>query len=392
MFFVLPEALALPEYTLQFKTNRCTTCHSGPVGGGHRNVTGKAFGPKSAPLQSFSQQDLFGIDWRALVYTPIKKKWEDLKESRNGMAVMAILPSVSVPFKSTDSGQEWRFVYSHNIGGFSNPVSDFRDAYLRVKLYDDYRIYPQFITMGRFSAPFGLLTDEHRTYVRQQTRNTWNDREMGLLFSGDWSPALHYDLAFVGGKQGSAGTRFDTGQLLKWGGILNIRYMALWGWIAGVSGSYHNNEKNSSAVSAYQMLSIGSITNDWLPGVLIAEAVMGYKTNHRLASFFSDTKQYAKEVEDATSLGFLAQWNYNFLPEWKFIFKYDHLIPDIDYHGDYYQRFGVGLRYFFNNQVMLDIRYEKALVTPLSEKQAEKTGKVALSAEDSAWMLLQVKL
>lgn len=399
LLFPCLKAPAKPEYTLQIKTNRCTTCHASPVGGGHRNITGKAFGPKSAPLESFSQQDLFGLDWRAMAYTPVKK---EIEKNRNGMAIMAVLPSVSIPFFKNSNGREWRFVHSHNIGGFSNPITpeNFRDSYLRIKLYDDYRIFPQFITIGRFSAPFGLLTDEHRTYIRQQTKTTWNDREMGILFSGDWSHNVHYDLALVNGEQ-IAGRGFNTGQLLQWGGIANIRYLALWGWMAGVSASYYNNEKYSSALSVYQVLSMDSLTKDRLPGVLIAEAVFGYKTNHYLASFFSDTARYSKEVEDSASLGYLVQWNYNFLPAWKFIFKYDQLFPDVSYRKtqednynfkDYYQRFGLGLRYFFNNQTLLDLRYEKAIATPLSEKQAEQEGKTGLAAQDAIWLLLQVKL
>ncbi len=187
---------ARPEYSARLRTNRCTTCHTSPAGGGHRNLTGKAFGPKSAPLKAFSKQDIFGFDFRALVHTQLK----NIKDAKNGMGIMVGIPSVSIPFHSSEGGKEWRLVYSQNIGGFGLTTVP-REAYLRVKLYDDYRAYPQFISVGRFSAPFGLLTDEHRTYTRWQTRTTWNDQEMGLLFSGDWTPALHYDLSIVNGEQ-----------------------------------------------------------------------------------------------------------------------------------------------------------------------------------------------
>ena len=388
---------ARPEYALQIKSNRCTTCHSSPTGAGHRNITGKAFGPKPGPLLSFSQQDLFGLDWRTLAYTPLKTEAlkENLKQNPNGLFVMAVLPSVSIPFFKNDKGMEWRFVHSHNIGGIESAkalFASFRDSYLRIKLFDDYRLLPQIITVGRFSTPFGILSDdEHRTYVRQLSRTTWNDREIGILFSGDISHRLHYDIAFTNGEQ-KAGTTIAPGQLLKWGGYLNLRYMALFGWIGGLSAHYYSNEKNSSALSAYQVLSLGNITKNLLPGVFTAEAVFGYKMNHRLGStgfsFFSDP-EYQEQVKESNSLGLLARWDYNFLPAWRLIVKYDHFTPDIEYWGDRYQRLGTGLKYFFNNQVSLDLRYEKAWATPLSEKEPDSP---ASSITDITWLLLQVKI
>ena len=196
------EVLARPEYALQIRTNRCTTCHSNPIGGGHRNLTGKAFGPKAAPLEAFSQQDIFGFDFRNIFYTPVKK--EDIEKGKSGWFIMTALPSISVPFNKSN-GKEWRLVYSHNLNGY--PKWAPHDAYLRVQLYEDYRLYPQYVLVGRFSAPFGLLDDEHRTYIRQQTKTAWNDKEVGVLLSGDWSHRLHYDLAVVNGEQ-TAGIGF----------------------------------------------------------------------------------------------------------------------------------------------------------------------------------------
>lgn len=391
--FIVPEVLARPEYALQLRSNRCTTCHTNPTGGGHRNLTGKAFGPKAAALESFSQQDVFGFDFRTILYTPVQK--EDREKKTSGMGIMAALPSISVPFKKNDSGQEWRLVYSHNIGGFGG-ISP-HDAYLRVQLYEDYRFYPQYIIVGRFSAPFGLMDDEHRTYIRQQTKTTWNDKDMGILLSGDWSHMFHYDLAIVNGEQ-TAGTDFGTDRLALWSGIANLRFLFNFGWMVGVSGSYTNNEKHSSAVSVYQNLSLGSLTGDLLSGNLIAEAVLGYKMNHRVpnAHLFAPVskrppwKSYLDKVKDSNSFGYKVQLNYNILPAWKLIFKYDHLLLDIDKTGDYYQRYGVGLRHFFNNQVSAQVRYEYAVATPKSEEASKIKSQMAL--QNIIWALLQVKI
>ena len=378
------ELLARPEYALQIRTNRCTTCHANPAGGGHRNLVGKAFGPKSAPLESFSQQDLFDFDFRSILYSPVKT--EDRKTGRSGLAVITALPSINIPFNKA-KGKEWSLAYSHNVGGF--PGSSHREAYLSVKLYDDFRLYPQYILIGRFTAPFGLLDDEHRTYIRQMTKTSWNDKEMGILLSGDWSHVLHYDLAFVNGEQ-TAGAGFSANRISQWAGLFNMRVLfSNWGWMLGTSASYYNNDKNSYALSIYQNLSMDFLTKNLLPGNLTAEAVFAHQMNSRISSSFFSNNQYREQILESDSLGYKVQWNYNFLSDWKFIFKFDHLALDKDYTGSYYQRYGFGLRHFFNNQVSAQIRYEKATSTHGSELKPQKSG---LALQSAIWALLQVKI
>ena len=386
LIFSSSELFARPEYALQIRTNRCTTCHTSPAGGGHRNLVGKAFGPKSASLEPFSQQDVFGFDFRSLFYTPVKKEYRETKKS--GFGIMTALPSISIPFNKT-KGKEWRLSYSHNVGGF--PAASYREAYLSVKLYDDFRLYPQYILVGRFTAPFGLLDDEHRTYIRQLTKTSWNDKEMGVLFSGDWSHALHYDLALVNGEQ-TSGSGFSVNRISQWGGLFNMRALfSSLGWLAGASASYYQRDKSddSYALSLYQNLSMDVLTRNLLPGNLTAEAVLAHQMNSRIAStFFSETK-YRKQILESRSLGYKVQWNYNFLSDWKFIFKFDHLTLNMDYGGSYYQRYGFGLRHFFNNQVSAQIRYENAVATHGSEQTPKAPG---LAVQDSIWALLQVKI
>ena len=386
LFFIFGsfELLARPEYALQIQTNRCTTCHSNPAGGGHRNLVGKAFGPKSAPLESFSQQDLFGFDFRSIAYSPAQKA--DRESGRSGLAVMTAIPSISVPFNKAN-GKEWRLDYSHNVGGF--PGASYRSAYLSVKLYDDYRLYPQYVLVGRFTAPFGLLDDEHRTYIRQLTKTSWNDKEMGILFSGDWSHVWHYDLALVNGEQ-TAGAGIASNRISQWGGLVNMRALfANLGWMLGASASYYNNDKKSYALSLYQNLSMSALTKNRLAGNLTAEAVFARQMNSRMAMSFFSEPEYRKEILESDSIGYKAQWNYNFLSDWKFIFKFDHLALNTTYLGSYYQRYGFGLRHFFNNQVSAQVRYEKAFASHGSEQDPKTRG---LGAQDAIWALLQVKI
>ncbi len=406
---LLPEAEARPEYALRIRTNRCATCHTNPAGGGHRNLTGRAFAPSPpaageavSPLQEFLSQDMFGFDWRVLAYAHIaggkgEDKHKGALQSISGPAAMAAVPSVSIPFYKS-KGREWRFVYSYNIGGYYRGS---RDSYLRIKLYDDYRKYPQFITFGQFAAPFGLMTDEHRTYVRMQTRTTWNQQKMGVLLSGGWTPALSYDLAFVneGETEGARSRKTDSEKKetdLKvfaagLGGFANVRYLSTaWGWMAGASASYHNNKHNSAALSLYQALDLNSLTRNKLPGAFLAEGVLGYKTNSQITSLMQGgdfAGARGDDLANSNSLGALVRWNYDFLPKWGFVFKYDHFNPDIKYTGDYYQRFGLGLKHFFNSQTILEGRGVLARASP----KAETKGSSPVT-QNALWLLLQVKM
>ena len=402
LFFAQKSAFARPEYALQIQTNRCTTCHTSPAGGGHRNLTGKAFGPKAAPLQPFSEQDVFGFDFRTVLYTPVQK--EDREKKRSGLGVMTALPSVSVPFHKS-GGREWRLLYSHNIGGFLVHGAN-RDAFLRVKLYDDYRLYPQYVTAGRFNAPFGLLDDEHRTYIRQQTKTTWNQRDIGLLLSGDWTHRLHYDLALVNGEK-TEGATIAPKQILQWGTVANLRYLSGFGLMAGVSASYYHGtdkENRTHAFSLYKNLLLDNLTKGFLPGDISAEAVLARNgKKHAMeknpliygstGDFVSNTEYINKIKEgNSDSLGGKVQWNYRFLPAWRFILKYDYLALDREFLADGYQRIGGGFRYFFTNQTSAQIRYEKAIVGHKSETELPADSPKGFGAVDAIWALLQVKI
>ena len=121
----------------------------------------------------------------------------EVRQSRNGLGLMEVLGAVNVPVVE-DKSSATNFVASYYFGAFSQAVG-LRDTYLRWQHKDSQLL--EYVTVGKFTAPFGLLTDEHRTYARWQTRSTWNNYNMGAMLSGELTQGLHWDFAVVNGFQ-----------------------------------------------------------------------------------------------------------------------------------------------------------------------------------------------
>ena len=207
-------AFARPEYALKTKQN-CTACHVNPWGGGPKTVYGKFYGSKDYKPLETSTTDLFSADMRAIAYYP-----SGPSKTTNGIALMEVAPSANVPLTKSDADSDFRAVATYN---FSPLQSGAREAYIRWQpnSQDDHALMSH-VMFGRFNSPFGLLTDEHRTYTRLQTNMTLNNYEMGVAFSGNILDSLHYDLAFCNDFQNGGGA-FTNGDI-SYGEVLNLRW------------------------------------------------------------------------------------------------------------------------------------------------------------------------
>lgn len=175
LFFLLmsPAALARPEYAVK-QNSSCTACHVSPWGGGPKTVYGKFYGSRDYPMAKTSSSDLYSVSVREIAYYP-----NSPSTTANGLALMEASASGNVPVIQNEDGTEFRLVGTYN----ASPVgSGAREVYFRWKPTSDENAPLAYLTVGRFNAPFGLLTDEHRTYVRIQTNMSLNSFENGALF------------------------------------------------------------------------------------------------------------------------------------------------------------------------------------------------------------------
>ncbi|MCB0386281.1 MAG: hypothetical protein KDD43_12885 [Bdellovibrionales bacterium] len=387
-FLLIPlESQARPEYAVRHGFTRCTTCHLSPAGGGPRNVMGKAFGLRGFSPGPYNSQDVWSADVRGLYFYP-----ENPTTGKGGMGVMAGNLSANLPIHTDEvSKTKLRAVLSHNVGGFPAGAGSPREVVLRWGLKDDSAggLGPQYALLGRFVSPFGILTDEHRTYTKLQTKSTWNDLDMGAMFSGDPLGFVHYDLAVVNGQK-TAGAGIAAGNAATWGGVLNLRFLSTSFPLGfGLSGLHYEKVKDQdspSAGAAYLMLSLDKLTGSTIKGALMAEYVIAQGWNSTLNNFFTDAA-YQTSLATSESEGWYAFLTWELTEKLSFVYKYDQFTPDRKFTADSYTRHGAGFKYYFGPNLFTQIRVEKADATHPTEDQGTETG-----ALDATWAYLQLSI
>ncbi len=365
---ILPAKLnASPQYAARYAINSCTACHLSPAGGGPRNLNGKLFGAGGFEMNHALAQDYISADFRALYYYP-----QEASSSKGGMGVMSASVAGHV---FLDSAKRIHLVIEHNIAGFA--MAPYRDTYALLRLSE--KVTPSVfdtLIIGRFRVPFGIATDEHRTYVRFQNQTRWFDFETGAMLSGNPSYQWHYDLAVVNGEK-SAGQSLNSGQALRWGTVANIRWMP-GAVIFGLSGSIHDHEKadeTRKSASVYSILSIGRWTQDRIPLTLQIEHARAWHWNSILTQGFVSDPAYGTAVMRSESRGWLVWLEWEFSRRLALIYKYDWLAPDRDFPADFYARHGVGWRWRIGPNALIQGRFEIAKATHPSEVRGEAIGR-----------------
>ncbi|MCC7403988.1 MAG: hypothetical protein IT288_06265 [Bdellovibrionales bacterium] len=378
---------ALPGYAIRHGFLECTTCHMSPAGGGPRNTMGKAIGQRGYPSGPFSNQDLWSTEVRGLYFSP-----QNSTSGKGGMGIMAGNVSANLPVQVDEkSRRELRLVMSHNVGGFPGGAGSPREMFLRwmYESREENTLLPEFIVLGRFVAPFGLLTDEHRTYTKLQTKSTWNDLDMGAMFSGHLGTYMHYDLALLNGQK-TAGASLSQGNAATFGGVLNTRFISTSFPLGfGLSGLHYEKVKDQdspSAAAGYLMLSLDRLTKDWIKGFLVAEYVIAQGWNSTLNNFFTDPN-YQTSLASSESEGWYALLNWEFTERLSLIYKFDQLTPDRRFPSDTYLRHGLGAKYYFGPNFFGQIRVEQAEATHPSEENGTETG-----ALDAGWAYFQISI
>jgi len=372
-------SFARPQYAVRKKINDCMACHFNPAGGGARNVFGKAAGSKTGKIGYYSKQDLISIDYRMINMNTTEKK----NENPNGSGIMTSNATAAVPVMHEDDGSEVHAVASYDLGGFGPGA---RETYARFSTNSNGGLKPQSVVIGKFNIPFGLLTDEHRTYTRKQSNTGLNSFEMGVMVSGNPHYSFHYDFAYVEGYQKNAGYP-DAGN--NYGAVLNLRYNFNNSPVfVGLSGLYNKGQIDSStsearendpwAASLYSALSLDHMTKKFLKGSLLAEIVLAHNFNRPeynsgLGYFINATESptYYAEVQDKHSLGAMLRLDIDLSKKWSVFYKLDAFAPDQNHLKDQFLINSIGFKYWYNSNVDIDVRAE---TTEIRRDGIEETG------------------
>lgn len=358
---------ARPEYALLNNYVSCNVCHVSPVGGGIRNLQGKLFGGHSKKTSKITQKvDWLQVDFRTEAFQAKNSA------TRKGLLVMTTTPSVNVPVNFDDESgtPPMSFVLSYGLGRLDVGLSE---SYLLTKLNaeSDYSWFDNLL-VGRFLPPFGLATDEHRTFTRMATLSTNRDFETGFMLSGTPNYYFHYDFALTNGLQGDSPVADDA----PWGAFFAARSIPKLGPVMlGTSYSRHGTQKVRVQPEALDLYALWSLEKSYgkLPLTLIGEVTWAYGWNNSLINTggtgginnFIPTTETAWQagVNESKSQASLlsAQWTMN--PSWVWIYRMEQFTPDVNFTADSFYRYGYGAKWFVNGQMNLQARYETAFST-----------------------------
>lgn len=375
VFFFGITAEGRPEYAVRHNNISCTSCHYSPVGGGALNFEGKKFQTRWFKTNPLEIQKYISSQFIGLGYLPEKSK-----TSSSGLGLMAGLFSAHVPLSTKENTF---LVIETNVAGFS--TAPLRDTYFLYK-FNPEKIYNWFDTVlvGRFRAPFGLITNEHRTYTKIQTGTRWFDFETGFMLSGNPTSQTHYDLALVNGKNFS-GDGLNTGQAHAWGTILNFRYMPSF-FQVGSSYSHYKVPLTESSYSwsTYSIISFARWNYNLIPATLKLEYAEARGFNSILNQGNASDPNYVNSILSSRSKGFLASMEWLLTEKFILTYKFDWLTPDGNYPIDTYQRHGFGFRSSMSPNVFITYRTEFAHATHPTENS--KNGQLA---QNSNFLLLE---
>lgn len=369
--FTSIQVLARPEYAAKLSIVNCQTCHYSPSGAGPRNENGTYYGWRSKQAIWDKERKFFHLDMRMNVLYPQRPD-----QNNNGLALMGATAGVTIPVTPKEGAVPTVLVMTYDMGtlGANAP----RDAYVQFPN----ETYGTF-TVGRFLAPFGLITDEHRAYTRLQTKTTINNFEMGVMYSKDLSHLLHVDAAITSGfAQGGAfsgGTTAAPEQTSA--GFVNVRFKP-WIFPGFVGLSYSNSQslivKDVQAASIY-----GALAPMSMPFYLLTELVWAQGWNNQkynainMGQFVPGSDIALQQaLEKSSSLGGGAELGWELNPWWTLQYRYDRLVLDKKFDADAFQRHGVGFKHFVTATTNVLVRYEKAVSTvnevPMETVRANK--------------------
>ena len=306
------------------------------------------------------------------------------KNQNNGLALMVAAPSVNVPIIDEPDVSSLRMLATVDFGTLSSGAREilllwqpsFKDGWL-----------PTSIMFGKFYLPYGLLTDEHRTYVRMQSKTSLRDYEMGVSLGWDAPELLHFDLSLTNGFQSAGGftnadLRYAITPNLRWNPP-NLPFML------GASYSRHISEKgvNPYSLSGFGALSLGRLSGGLIKGSILGEyCVSRYwneaTRNERMGFFYSsvDTSGFQQAVSESQSAGYYIETNLTLNQRFTLVYKFDDLRLDLRFSGDSFQRHGAGFNWHLLSNLILMTRLEiavvhrEALKTLLDAKAAQSVG------------------
>ena len=361
---------ARPQYAVKSGSVNCIMCHQSPAGGGPRNVYGKIYASRGLGMGKHSSTDLYAAEVRAIG----SWKTEDTSKNNNGFSIMNSTVSTAVPVLTNADGTNYKAIGSYDFQGYTRDSS--AELYFRHENNSATGFKPKHIIVGKFNVPFGLFTEEHRTYTKKQVNNSLNQYDIGGMISGDIISSTHYDFALTQGYHNFKGS--DADSETTWSTTLNLRQL-LGPMYVALSGIYTKSLVRPSpwAISLNSAINISFLSSTLLIEAVVAKNYNNTDNNEEIArtgfGFIDSTKEatYLADIANKQSAGIYLRWDFDVKKDLVAFYKLDGFAPDKNHLRDYYLKHTVGARYFINSNMDVDIRYE---ATDVKRAQSELAG------------------
>lgn len=350
---VFQVAQSRPQYAVKSGSVSCVMCHQSPAGGGSRNVYGKIYASRGLGMGKHTTTDLYGAEVRAIGAWQL----EDTSKNSNGFGLMNSTVSAVVPFITNPDGTNYKAVGSYDFQGYAGATAG--EIYLRYENNSATGPKPKHVIIGKFNVPFGLLTEEHRTYTKKQTKTSLNEYDFGGMLSGDLTASTHYDFSLTQGMQ-TGGVAPDND--ITWATTLNLRQL-MGPLYIGLSGIYTETSLKESpwAISGNTAINLSAFSSTLLFELMLAKNYNDSGINASGIAKFVDASlepAYSLDIKDKQSLGIYFRYDYDVKKDLTAFYKFDGFAPDKDHLRDYFAKHTLGFRYFINSNMDIDIRHE----------------------------------
>lgn len=370
VFFVLTQqSWSRPEYVAKTGIINCNVCHTSPMGGTSRTLDGKMFGSHEYKLNPFPKNDMFSGDVR---FEGLYQKGPT-SETR-GILFMTADLSFLVPLTENEAGKpEDLFLFALGLSPMEKQNYFNREAiYIHRFVQPGETSWFSTLSIGRFQLPFGLRTDEHRTFTRVQTRTTSFDYDAGLALTADPSNRVHWDLTLSGGQPYTMGGETPVINDSPYGIVANIRWNPY--FFPGFLGASHYVLNSSTlsqpsvATSLYFSSSLETLLSarlNWQLEYVESAGFNAKEINPNLEKTFFPSSEAAwfDSVKKSRSMGWYSLLNYEVSSHLFLLWKFEQYVPDKEFVGDLFTRNGVGLKYFLTSHSDLNFRIEQSLST-----------------------------
>lgn len=386
-FFVESSILeARPEYASELQIE-CSSCHIRPFGGGQRNSSfGKIYGMRGMSAEEWELVYPVSFDSRSLMGGSIaagggqgagNSVTKALKGDRRGFLMSNVI--------GTHLATKWlpslELVLSYDIGMFKPGL---RDAYFLYKPnFSSQIIANPYFLLGQSIIPFGLLTDEHRTYTKLISQTTIRDLNLKASLGGELFSSLHFDLGFLskGSDEINSGfvvnARWLDGSLPFYFGASYMEYQ---------QAVYTGLKVNPKAASLYAALNVDKLISSSLPMTALFEYVRtndfsSVYVNPYINAFFNTFDNIASEkMVNTDSEAYMVQLKYKIHPRLSAVYRYDAAKVDMAIDG-VSKRHGLGLDIGIYKHFNILLKHEKSSDTRLP-------GEAAKSSYDTTYLVL----